>query len=225
MGTNTRWANVFLGFILPLTAFASQADGVDLCEPFTGGKVDESVLETMFEAAEVGRLYRMDVASSKVGFCVDSRFTRVEADFKEFHGGMTLSGDGNGKAQTLLMVKAASLSTDGVLTENMIKGARFFDVENFPEILFVGTDYEWTSDTTAVLKGNLTLHGVTRPVTFDVTVTDVEDPSAAAGDRILFKATARISRAEFGMDTMASVVDDNVQLCISVEASKFAGGS
>ena len=43
------------------------------------------------------------------------------------------------------------------------------------------------------------------------------------GERILVKATTSVSRAEFGMDTLSSVVDDKVQLCMSVEARKFAG--
>ena len=208
-----------------MVAFSSQGGENGLCAPFKDGKVDESMLETMLEAAEVGRLYRIDASSSKVGFCVNSQLRRVEGDFKEFQGGMTLSKGGAGKAETLVAIKAASLDTDGALIEAMIKSQRFFDVENYPEILFVSTGFEWTSNTTALLRGNLTLHGVTKPVTFNVTLTDIKDNSAAAGERILVKATTKVSRAEFGMDTLSSVVDDNVQLCMSVEARKFSSKS
>jgi polyisoprenoid-binding protein YceI len=197
----------------------------ELCAPFKDGKVDASVLQTMLKAAEVGRLYRIDASSSKVGFCVNSQFHRVEGDFKEFQGGMTLSKDGAGNAQTLVAIKTASLDTDGALIERLIKSPRFFDVENYPEILFVSTGFKWTSSTTALLKGNLTLHGVTKPVIFNVTLTDVKDKSPAADkrERILVKATTTVSRAQFGMDTLSTVVDDNVELCMSVEARKFAG--
>jgi polyisoprenoid-binding protein YceI len=225
MITKRRLANVLLAFSLPFAALTGQAGDGDLCAPFKNGKVDETVLETLLKAAEVGRLYRIDASSSKVGFCVNSQFRRVEGDFKEFQGGMTLSKDGAGQAQTLVAIKTASLDTDGALIESMIKSERFFDVESYPEILFVSTGFEWTGSTTAVLRGNLTLHGVTKPVTFNVTLSDIKDTSTGAGDRILVKATTRVSRAEFGMDTLSSVVDDNVQLCMSVEARKFSGRS
>lgn len=228
MSTKRRLADLLLAFTLSMAAFsgqASQAGEGDLCAAFKGGKVDQSVLESMLNAAEVGQLYRMDASSSKVGFCVNSQFQRVEADFKEFQGGMTLTNASGDEGHTLLAVNAASLDTDGVLTENMIKSSSFFDVEHYPEILFVSTGFEWTSATTAVLRGNLTLHGVTKPVRFDVTLTDLHDKVTGASERILLKATTNISRAQFGMDTLASVVDDEVQLCMSIEARKLAGKS
>jgi polyisoprenoid-binding protein YceI len=223
MNTKRRLAIFLLALSLPFSALTGIAGEGSLCAPFKDGKVDASVLQTMLKAAEVGRLYRIDAASSKVGFCVNSQFRRVEGDFKEFQGGMTLSRDGAGQAQTLVAIKTASLDTNGALIESMIKSERFFDVENYPEILFVSTGFEWTGSTTALLRGNLTLHGVTKPVTFRVTLTDIKDTAAGEGGRILVKATTRVSRAAFGMDTLSSVVDDNVQLCMSVEARKFNG--
>jgi len=204
----------------PLTGMAGESD---VCAPFKDGKVDQSVLETMLKAAEVGRLYRIEASSSKVGFCVNSQFKRVEGDFRDFQGGMALSKEGAGKAQTLVVIKSGSLDTDGALIESMIKSERFFDVENYPKILFVSTGFEWTSSTTAKLMGDLTLHGVTKPVVFNVTLTDIQDDTEGEGERILVKATTKVSRAEFGMDTLSSLVDDNVQLCMSVKARKFAG--
>jgi polyisoprenoid-binding protein YceI len=225
MTTRRRLAYFVLVLVLPVIALTGMAGEGGVCAPFRNGKVDESVLETMLKAAAVGRLYRIDTSSSKVGFCVNSQFRRVEGDFKEFQGGMALSKDGAGTAQTLVAIKAGSLDTGGALIENMIKSARFFDVENYPEILFVSTGFDWTGNTTALLRGNLTLHGVTRPVTFHVTLTDIKNkpPGADQGERILVKAATTVSRAEFGMDTLSSLVDDKVQLCMSVEAKKYAG--
>ena len=224
MNRKRRLANFLLALTLPLTVLTVQAGARgEVCAPFKDGKVESSVLEAMLEAAEVGRLYRIDAASSKVGFCVNSQFKRVEGDFRDFQGGMTLSKEGAGKAQTLVVIKVNSLDTDGALIENLIKSERFFDVENYPEILFVSTGFEWTGSSTARLMGNLTLHGVTRPVTFDVTLTDIRNSTGGAGETILVKATTKVSRAEFGMDTLSSLVDDNVQLCMSVEARRLAG--
>jgi polyisoprenoid-binding protein YceI len=223
MNSRRHVVNFGLALALSVSTLSGIAAESDVCAPFKDGKVDQSVLETLLEAAEVGRLYRIEASSSKVGFCVNSQFRRVEGDFRDFQGGMALSKEGAGKAQTLVMIKAGSLDTDGALIESMIKSERFFDVENYPEILFVSTGFEWTGRTTARLMGDLTLHGVTKPVVFNVTLTDIKDKTSVEGERILVTATTKVSRAEFGMDTLSSLVDDNVQLCMSVKARKFAG--
>jgi len=224
MNTRRQLACFGLAVALSTSSLTGMAGESDLCAPFkNNGKVDQSMLNTMLEAADGGRLYRIEASSSKVGFCVNSQFKRVEGDFQEFQGGMALSKEGAGKAQTLVAIKAGSLDTDGALIESMIKSERFFDVENYPDILFVSTGFEWTGSTTAKLMGDLTLHGVTKPVVFNVTLTDIKDTKAGEGEQILVKATTKVSRAEFGMDTLSSLVDDNVQLCMSVKARKFAG--
>src|SRR5512134_2261511 len=103
MCTRRRLACFGLAAALAFTAATGVAGEGDVCAPFKDGKVDESVLDTMLKAAEVGRLYRIDAASSKVGFCVNSQFRRVEGDFREFQGGMALSREGAGEAQTLVV--------------------------------------------------------------------------------------------------------------------------
>ena len=120
-----------------------------------------------------------------------------------------------------MVVRTASLDTGGSLLESLLKGKRFFDVKNYPEILFVSNGFEWTGKDTAVLKGDLTLHGVTRPVVFKVELTNITGDLAGKSNMILFKATTSISRSEFGMDTLSSVASDTVKICMSVEALKY----
>jgi polyisoprenoid-binding protein YceI len=152
---------------------------------------------------------------------VDSRFNKVEGVFTDFQGGLALGAQDSIDGQTLVVVKAASLDTDGAVLESMIKSKRFFDAGQYPEILFVSTGFEWTGNRTAVLRGDLTLHGVTRPVVFDVELTNLTEQLAGQTDLVLFKATTLISRAAFGMDALSSVISDQVKLCLSVEAQKY----
>jgi len=123
----------------------------------------------------------------------------------------------------MVLVKTASLDTDGSMIEYLLKGQRFFDVENYPEILFVSSDFKWTSDTTGIMKGDLTLHGVTRPVTFKVTLFPVKTGGEKPVEKVLVKAGTIIRRSDFGMDTLSRVVNDNVELCMSVEAVRYSG--
>jgi len=213
-----------LGWVLLSVGLQGLAGEEELCAPFLHGKVDLSRVEAMRNAAKGGHLYRIQPDTSRVGFCVDSQFSVVKAEFKDFQGGMTLWPDNPGdKEQAMVLVKTASLDTDGSMIEYLLKGQRFFDVENYPEILFVSSDFKWTSDTTGIMKGDLTLHGVTRPVTFKVTLFPVKTGGEKPVGKVLVKAGTIIRRSDFGMDTLSRVVNDNVELCMSVEAVRYSG--
>ena len=123
----------------------------------------------------------------------------------------------------MILVRTQSLDTGGSMIEYLLKGERFFDVVNYPEIMFVSTVFTWTSDTTGVLKGDLTLHGVTQPVTFNVTLLPVKNKDEKNAGMVLFKAGTTIRRSDFGMDTLSRVVNDKVELCMSVAAFRYHG--
>lgn len=224
MDMNTFFKQIILAVTL-LTGLglvqAEEAEEGELCEPFTDGVVDESLLESMLSAAEDGHLYRIQQASSKVGFCVDSKLSRIKGDFTDFKGGIALDTGDTADGQTMVLIRAASLDTKGAFIEGMLKSESFFDVENHPEILFVSNSFKWTGPETAVLKGELTIRGITKPVIFNVTLTALDDKQVKLAGEILVKATTTINRADFGMDGLSALVDKNVQLCMSVEALKY----
>jgi len=203
------------------TAVLATAEEPDVCSPFLDGKVDSALLETMLSAAQEGHLYRIQKSSSRVGFCVDSKLSRIEGSFTDFQGGMSLDHGEQGDGQTMVLIKTSSLQTDSKLVNSMVKGERFFDVENHPEVLFVSNGFKWTGPDTAVLTGKLTLRGITKPVIFNVKVTTVDDAPIDQTNRVLVKATTSINRADFGMDELTTLVEGNVHLCMSVEAIKY----
>jgi len=197
------------------------AEDGEICSPFMGGMVDEAFLATMLSAAHDGHLYRIQQKSSQVGFCVDSKLSRVKGHFNNFQGGMTLNSGDNANGQTMVLIKAASLDTKGSIIENMLKGEDFFDVKNHPEILFVSNGFQWTGPDTAVIKGDLTMRGIKKPVIFNVTMKPLDTGKTGQAQTILVKATTTINRADFGMEGLSSVVNNSVQLCMSIEARKY----
>ena len=190
------------------------------CTPFLNGKVKQSVLDTMLRAAKKGYLYRVQPATSKVRFCIDSKLSHVEGRFKDFEGGIALTPGAENRGQALLSIDVDSLSASNPLLEKVIKSGTFIDVERYPEILFVSTGFEWSIGTAGVVKGNLTLHGVTRQVTFNVKLSDIRGNKIGDSDSILIKMTAPISRADFGMTKRRLLVSDSVKLCMSVQAKR-----
>ena len=221
MNTKIFLNRLILKGLLLITGMSGSAVAEDLCAPFEDGRIDESVMSTMLNAAEAGYLYRMQASTSQVGFCVDSAFQRVEGVFQEFQGGMALLPEAGKTGQTVVVIRTDSLDTKGALVENLVRSSRFFDVANYPEILFVSTDFEWTSPTRAILRGNLTLHGVTKPVIFKVELSGSEGKQVGEAENILVKATTTFHRSDFGMDTLSKLVSDSVQLCMSVKAKKY----
>jgi polyisoprenoid-binding protein YceI len=201
---------------ISLPAHAMQtADSDDLCSPFENTVIEKPLIASMLKAADDGYLYRINPESSKMGFCVDSTVGRVNGQFEKFNGGIALEGRTN---QTMVKVDLDSLETDGVFFESIIKGESFFDVDHHPELLFVSTGFEWISPKKGVLKGRLTLRGTTQEVAFYVDITELEDRE---DDTILVKATTTVNRSEFGMKSMPSMVNDKVNLCMSVEAKRY----
>jgi polyisoprenoid-binding protein YceI len=204
-----------------LAALPVMAVEDELCSPFLDGVVEESLVSQMLSAADDGHLYQIQKDSSQVGFCVGSQLSQVTGIFREFQGGLALGTPDGSNGQTMVTVNTASLETDHAAIDSVIKGKHFFDVGNFPQILFVSTGFEWTGASSAILTGDLTLHGETRPVTFNVELTNISEDLAGQSDMILFKATTSINRSDFGMDTLSSLVNDTVRLCLSVEATKY----
>ena len=207
--------------MMSLLAMPGYAEDSELCAPFRDGKVDESLLATMLSAAKEGHLYRIDKDTSSVGFCVDSQLARIEGKFNEFQGGMALNPVEEKDGQTLVVIKTASVETKSAFIKSMVKGENFFDVENNPEILFVSKRLDWTSKDTAELKGDLTMRGTTKPVTFHVSLEPLAGATISQAEKVLVKATANLSRADFGMTALTSLISDNVQLCMTVEAMKY----
>jgi polyisoprenoid-binding protein YceI len=210
-----------LAVMLLTSLGVAKSEEAELCSPFMDGQVDESLLDTMLAAAHDGHLYRVQQDSSQVGFCVESKLSRIKGQFTDFKGGIALNDGDNIDGQTMFLIHANSLDTKGAIIENIIKGEDFFDVKRFPEVLFVSTGFQWTGKDTAVLKGNLTLRGITRPVIFNVSLTPVDARKIDQAQRIVVKATTTINRADFGMKDLTTLVNNNVQLCMSVEAMKY----
>jgi polyisoprenoid-binding protein YceI len=190
----------------------------ELCTPFKKAAIDQSLIATMLNAAKDGHLYRVIDNTSQMGFCVESSIGVVKGEFQKFKGGIALNGE---KTLAMLTIDVDSLETDASFIKSLLKGDDFFNVEEFPEVVFVSTGFEWISNTRAVLKGELSMHGVTKPVGFYVEITEI-DGDLTDSNSIRVKATTTVQRSEFGMKSLSSMVNDRVNLCMTVEAERYA---
>jgi polyisoprenoid-binding protein YceI len=217
---------IILLFLLniSLSAFALESEGKNgrICAPFLDGIVDPAIVNSMLQAAKEGNLYLIQSKSSKVGFCVESCIGRLEAEFKGIQGGLALRrkvwGD---ESQMLVMVDTNSLEMKENFVKHLLKSESFLDTATYSRILFVSTELRWLDHEKAVLEGKLTMHGVTKAVSFDVKIAMLPNKDAEHVTDIVVTASSFIKRSDFGMHHLTFLVDDTVELCMRIEASLF----
>lgn len=115
-------------------------------------------------------------------------------------------------------IDIGSVESASPLTEH-IKGEDFFDAAKYPTASFKSTRVVFEGDKPARIEGNLTLKGVTRPVTLSVTqFTNMEHPMMKGRDAIGANATTVVKRTDFNMGKYAPYVGDDVTITLAIEA-------
>ena len=114
-------------------------------------------------------------------------------------------------------VRMNGIDTTNPKLDNHLKSAEFFDVAHYPTATFKSTKIEVTGPTTGRITGELTLHGVTKPVVLDTTFNGGGINPMTKAYVVGFNATGVVKRSEFGISTYVPVVGDDVKLTISGE--------
>ena len=117
-------------------------------------------------------------------------------------------------------IDAKSVNTGSALFNGHIQGADFFDTDKYPAIAFKSTAVKFDGDKPVAVDGNLTIKGVTKPVTLTVTHFHSMPHPMQKKDAIGANAVARVKRSEFNMGKYVPSVSDEVTLSIAVEAIK-----
>jgi polyisoprenoid-binding protein YceI len=163
----------------------------------------------------------LDPENSSVNFVCKHVFTNVRGMFPTPTGTVTLDEATPANSKITASVEVKSISTGVEERDSHLKGPDFFDAATWPAITFVSTSVTRASDTSYSVTGNVTLRGVTRPVTMAVTA-----PPAfthAGGTRRGIEATFSINRKDFGLrwefpgEGAGIVVGDVITLTIDAE--------
>lgn len=147
--------------------------------------------------------------------------SKVRGHFKEYSGTI-VTAENPLESSVTATINATSIDTNNDQRDGHIRSADFLDVENFPEITFKSTSLAAKGDDFE-LTGDLTLHGVTKPVTMALEISGI-GPDAYGGTRFGFSAKTSILRSEFGMsfhpvmETGGAVVSDKLDVHIEIEA-------
>jgi polyisoprenoid-binding protein YceI len=169
--------------------------------------------------------WSIDTIHSEVSFVVRHLVvSKVRGRFDRF-GGTIVTDEDLAHSSVNVTIDASSVNTNEPTRDNHVRSADFLDVENFPNITFVSTGVR-DEQGAFFVDGELTIRGITRPVTLDVELNGfIPDPSG--GTRVGFSATAEVDRDDFGVSfngpipgtDNAMVLSNRVNFTIEVEAS------
>jgi polyisoprenoid-binding protein YceI len=196
--------------------------------------METQTLQRPETAAGAGTLWTIDPGHSAIEFSIKHmKVATVRGRFTTFRGAIRFAGDRPHEAAVEVEIDAGSIDTGNAKRDEHLRSPDFFDVATYPTIAFRGTHVEpagalrlerWR------VAGDLTMHGVTRPVELEVEQTG-SDPVLWDVEAASFAAATRISRKEFGIginlprDVGLLVIGDDVKIAINVQVVEGSIGA
>ena len=172
--------------------------------------------------------YTLDVTHTRLGFSArHAMVTTVRGQFAEFEGTAHVDTANPAASSAKVVIKAAGIDTGNADRDGHLRSADFFDVETYPEITFEATDVARVDAVTWRLTGDLTIKGVSRPVSIDFESTgSARDPFGNL--RVGFEGSTTINRKDWGLtwnaalETGGVLVSEKIKLDFDVSAIRNA---
>lgn len=165
--------------------------------------------------------YNVETSHTRVGFSVSHfGFSDWFGEFADVTGSLTLDPADVTKAKLAVSIPVDTIATTNTTLDEELRSADWFDAAAYPKITFVSTKVVRTGERTADVTGNLTFHGVTKPVTLKASFNGGGVNPMNKAYTVGFNATGTIKRSEFGVTKYVPVVGDEVTLRISAAFEK-----
>jgi polyisoprenoid-binding protein YceI len=177
-------------------------------------------IESVAMAITPGK-YELDQSHAYISFSYSHMgMSHPQLQFGEFEAELLLNGRDMSNSEVNMTIDANSIDTSIEEFDDALRGEDFFDVENHPNIVFKSTAYQEESATTGKLTGDLSLLGISVPVTLDVTINSAAMNRMTRKEMIGFSATGVVHRSDFGLTAFDQYVGDDLSLNIQIEFAK-----
>jgi polyisoprenoid-binding protein YceI len=176
--------------------------------------------------------YEIDAAHSSAQFTVrHMMITNVRGGFSSIKGTAVYDAENPGASTVEATIDASTINTLDAQRDGHLKSADFLDVEKHPTITFKSTSVNYSGPGEGKIAGDLTIHGVTKPVTLNVEGPSAEGKDPWGGTRVGASATTKIKRSDFGLtwnaalETGGIMVGDELKIEIDLQMIKGATAS
>lgn len=181
---------------------------------------------TTTDFAQIAGTYALDPAHSRIGFVArHAMVTKVRGTFNEFEGTAVLDGADPAGSSARVTIQAGSIDTRNAQRDEHLHNNDFLAVASYPEITFVSTGVRQTGETDFEVTGDLTIKGVTNPVTIPFSYEGAAtDPFGNL--RVGFEGSVAINRKDYGitwnapLETGGVLVSDKITLEFEISAIK-----
>jgi polyisoprenoid-binding protein YceI len=167
-------------------------------------------------------VYDIDASHSNVGFSVRHLVSKVRGSFNVFTGTLSYDPAAPGKSSVMATIKVSSINTGNERRDNHLRSNDFFGTDTYAEIAFKSTSAKKEGDRLMV-KGDLTMHGVTRSVVLPIEVLGLGEHPRSKQPIAGFSAELKLNRSDYGVNSWtdpAAIVGDEVTVSINIEAGK-----
>ncbi|WP_306027637.1 YceI family protein [Stappia sp. MMSF_3263] len=147
-------------------------------------------------------------------------YSTTDGRFNDWNGELVIDQETPANSKIAMTVNVDSLATFWGERDAHFKSADFFEVEAHPTATFVSTTVEKTGENTLSVAGELTIKGITKPATFDVTINTIGEHPMAKTPAVGLDAKTVVKRSDYGMDMFVPYVGDEVTISFSAEALK-----
>jgi polyisoprenoid-binding protein YceI len=180
-------------------------------------KATTSEAAPVSQPASAGETYKITPENSKIEFTASKVTGSHNGSFQRFTGGINYAGTPE-KSAVKIGIEMNSVTTDAPDLTKHLQTPDFFDVQKFPQASFVSTDIKPGGEkgATHTVTGNLTLHGVTKAITFPATIT-------VSPGVVNVESSFAINRKDFGIvyaGAANNLIRDEVVLALHVKATK-----
>ncbi len=177
--------------------------------------------------ASFAQTWSVDKAHTRVGFTTTHlMISEVDGYFKTFDAKITAAKPDLSDAVVEMTADVNSVDTNNDRRDGDLRSERFFDVAKYPTLTFKSTSFKKVEGKKYKMMGDLTIHGVTKPVMFDVTMNGpvTMDNPRGKQEKAGFKVAGTIKRSDFnvGAALPLAVVSDEIELKANAEFSKDA---
>jgi len=136
--------------------------------------------------------------------------------FNDFNGSFSYDKNKPETSTIEVNINPGSVDSNHAERDKHLRGKKFLDVEKYPQAKFVSTSFTQNEDGTGILKGDFTLHGVTKAITINVMyISEGKDPWG--GYRIGFEGTSKIALADFGIIKNLGPASKELDLIFAIE--------
>ena len=172
-------------------------------------------------AANAADMFALDKPHSQIGFSISRLgYTNIRGWFRKFNGEVMFDQGNVANSKVSATMMTESIDTGFARRDKHLRSPDFFNAKEFPEMKFVSTKIEKTGSNTGKMTGNLTLLGVTKPVTLDVKFNKLAPHPRNKRVFAGFTATGQIDRTAWGMKFLSPGVSPKVDIHIEALTQK-----